>query len=67
MLMLQHITGDISFAVEQYWRITKDLNWLKSLGFPILNESANFYASRVEKYENQYTINGVIPPGNLSY
>lgn len=30
-LLEQHISGDISFAYEQYWRITKDISWLNSV------------------------------------
>eukprot|EP01125_Pyxidicula_operculata_P013065 TRINITY_DN4317_c0_g2_i1.p1 TRINITY_DN4317_c0_g2~~TRINITY_DN4317_c0_g2_i1.p1 ORF type:complete len:701 (-),score=160.28 TRINITY_DN4317_c0_g2_i1:239-2341(-) len=59
----QHITGDIAFALKQYWSITNDLNWLKRV-FPVIYGIAEFWASRVEFNTTQglYVINGVIPP-----
>eukprot|EP01121_Diplochlamys_sp_Union-15-3_P009573 TRINITY_DN2608_c0_g1_i2.p1 TRINITY_DN2608_c0_g1~~TRINITY_DN2608_c0_g1_i2.p1 ORF type:complete len:415 (+),score=76.41 TRINITY_DN2608_c0_g1_i2:115-1245(+) len=58
----QHITGDIAFAIKQYWDLTKDINWLKSEGFPVLYGISQFWASRVVKSGDLYEINGVIPP-----
>lgn len=43
----QHINGDIAFAVRQYWYMTHDLDWLRSIGFPLLNGTASFYAARL--------------------
>jgi trehalose/maltose hydrolase-like predicted phosphorylase len=59
----QHITGDIAFAFQQYWRLTKDVNWLKK-AWPLIAGIAKFWTSRVSfnAQTNQYEINGVIPP-----
>jgi len=59
----QHITGDIAFAMRQYWYLTQDEEWLKSAYYAI-EGIANFWVSRVEwnQKTNLYNINGVIPP-----
>jgi hypothetical protein len=42
----QHITGDVGFAVQQYWQATHDREWLVSTGFPLIYDIANFWVSR---------------------
>jgi len=44
----QHITGDISFAAQQYWYVSKDRDWLRHVGMPLVNGSASFYFARLE-------------------
>lgn len=63
----QHISGDISLAVWQYWSVTKDVEWLRTVGYPILKGVADFYVSRVSvETASDGTkiahINDVIPP-----
>jgi len=58
----QHISGDVAFATNQYWEATKDISWLKSIGYPLLSGIATFWASKVQKRGTQYIITGVIPP-----
>lgn len=43
----QHISADVSLAVWQYWSVTKDIEWLRTVGYPILRGVADFYVSRV--------------------
>merc|ERR1719512_61601 len=43
----QHLMGDVAFAIRQYWQVTHDLDWLGSVGFPLLNGTASFYAARL--------------------
>jgi len=59
----QHISGDISFAFQQYWDVTKDVSWLKSV-YPLIYGIAQFWASRVTYNPklDDYEILGVIPP-----
>lgn len=45
----QHLMGDIAFAVRQYWHMSRDIEWLRSVGFPLLNGTASFYAARLVK------------------
>ena len=48
----QHVSGDISFAVRQYFYATRDLEWLKRVGYPIISGVANFYARRFSNATN---------------
>lgn len=56
-----HITGCIGWAFWKYYQVTQDKEWLKSRGFPVLKEVADFWASRVERNgAGQYHINNVV-------
>jgi protein-glucosylgalactosylhydroxylysine glucosidase len=59
-----HITGDISFAMQQYYAMTNDLEWFKREGCKMAAEIAKFWESRV-KYDEKfdcYNINHVMGP-----
>ncbi|KAL9648527.1 hypothetical protein ABK040_012641 [Willaertia magna] len=60
----QHITGDIGFALELYWNLTKDKKWLERVGFPIAYQIALFWKSRVvlSKDDGKYHIRKVVGP-----
>lgn len=45
----QHITGDVALAAWNYYRVTRDATWLRQKGYPILQATADFWASRVER------------------
>lgn len=56
-----HITGCVGWAAWQYYLVTKDKVWLQERGWPILKETADFWASRVERDgPGKYNINNVI-------
>jgi len=56
-----HITADIAIAFWNYYRVTKDIVWLKEKGFPVLKEVADFWASRATKNsDGGYSINNVV-------
>ena len=60
----QHITGDIAFAVKQFWLGSGDQRWLETEAFPLIQATAEFWASRV-MYDNKtkaYVIFDVMPP-----
>ena len=64
-----HITGDIAFAAKQFWRSSKDFNWLRDIGYPLVFQTAEYWASRVE-YDvanDRYVINDVMPPDEYHY
>ncbi len=44
-----HITADIGIAAWQYYLVTQDRQWLRTKGFPLLEATADFWASRVER------------------
>jgi len=57
----QHISGCVGWAAWQYYLVTKDKEWLRTRGWPILKEVADFWASRVERNgPGRYDINNVI-------
>jgi trehalose/maltose hydrolase-like predicted phosphorylase len=56
-----HITGCVGWAFWKYYQVTKDKQWLRERGYPVLKEVADFWASRVErKGPGRYEINNVI-------
>jgi kojibiose phosphorylase len=59
-----HITADIAYITDLYYRVTGDVEFMKECGLKIIFETARFWASRVEfdKSKNAYVINNVIGP-----
>jgi trehalose/maltose hydrolase-like predicted phosphorylase len=56
-----HITACVGLAAWNYYCVTQDKNWLKEKGWPILKETADFWASRVEKKRpGNYEIKNVV-------
>lgn len=56
-----HITGTVAFAYWNYYRVTKDRQWLREKGYPMLEEIARFWVSRVERGDDgRYHINNVV-------
>lgn len=56
-----HISGCVALAAWNYYLVTKDKEWLREKGFPIIRETANFWADRVEKNaEGKYEIRNVV-------
>ncbi len=56
-----HITADVAYAAWIYYCVTQDKEWLKEKGWPILSQTADFWASRVERNGvNQFDINNVV-------
>lgn len=56
-----HISADVALAAWNYYCVTQDKNWLKEKGWPILSETADFWASRVERNgTNQFDIKNVV-------
>lgn len=57
----QHITACVAIAAWNYYRVTQDKQWLREKGWPILKETADFWASRVERNgPGRYDINNVV-------
>lgn len=56
-----HITGCVGWAFWKYYQVTRDKEWLRERGYPVLKEVADFWTSRVErKGPGRYEINNVI-------
>jgi protein-glucosylgalactosylhydroxylysine glucosidase len=44
-----HITACVAIAAWNYYLVTQDKIWLREKGWPLLKETADFWASRVER------------------
>ncbi|MEO6722859.1 MAG: glycoside hydrolase family 65 protein [Ferruginibacter sp.] len=56
-----HITACVGFAAWNYYAVTQDTNWLREKGWPILQNTADFWTSRVERNgPGQYNIKNVV-------
>lgn len=56
-----HITACVGIAAWNYYCVTQDKEWLKEKGWPILKETADFWASRVERNgPGKYDIKNVV-------
>jgi trehalose/maltose hydrolase-like predicted phosphorylase len=44
-----HITGCIGWAFWKYYQVTGDKDWLRERGWPVLENVAKFWASRVDR------------------
>jgi len=56
-----HITACVGLATWNYYCVTQDLDWLKEKGWPIMKETADFWASRVERNgPGKYDIKNVV-------
>lgn len=56
-----HITADIAIAFWNYYRVTKNKNWLKEKGYPVIQEIADFWVSRVTaNADGSYSISNVV-------
>jgi len=57
----QHITADVGIAFWNYYRITRDKQWLKNKAYPLLKEVADFWVSRTTiNDDGSYSINNVV-------
>ncbi|NER11938.1 glycoside hydrolase family 65 protein [Leptobacterium flavescens] len=57
----QHISATVGWAFWKYFEVTGDVEWLRTRGYPVLKEVADFWSSRVERKGNgRYEINNVI-------
>lgn len=56
-----HITACVGLAAWNYYCVTQNKDWLKEKGWPLLKETADFWASRVERNgPGRYDINNVV-------
>lgn len=56
-----HITADVSIAFWNYYRVTKNLEWLRKKGYPLMKEVADYWVSRATKNEDgSYSIKNVV-------
>ncbi|MGH4034153.1 discoidin domain-containing protein [Actinomycetota bacterium Odt1-20B] len=62
-----HLQSDISLATWQYYLATKDTQWLRERGWPVLKGIAEFWASRVSRTQDgSYSIKNTAGPDEYS-
>ena len=63
-LIEHHITADIVYAIDHYYKVTNDIDYMEKYGYEIIFEAALFWASRLEYIEDRdrYEIRDVIGP-----
>jgi trehalose/maltose hydrolase-like predicted phosphorylase len=59
-----HVTGDVALAQWRYYQATGDTAWLRSHGYPVIKEVADFWASRAtyDQQQHDYQILHVTGP-----
>ena len=63
-----HVTADVGIAFWNYYRITKNKDWLKEKGFPVLKEVADFWVSRAEQNnDGSYSIKNVVGANEFAH
>jgi protein-glucosylgalactosylhydroxylysine glucosidase len=57
-----HVNGDVALAQWQYYLATGDSAWLAKDGYPVIRETANFWASRVrhDSVADRYHVDSVV-------
>lgn len=57
-----HVTGDVALGQWQYYLATGDQKWLKEFGYQVIQQTADFWVSRVtfNKEKNRYEIHDVV-------
>ena len=65
-LIEHHITADIAYAIDHYYKVTNDIDYMETYGYEIIFEAALFWASRLEYIEDRdrYEIRDVIEKDN---
>lgn len=59
--MEQHITACVANGAWQYYCVSGDKNWLRTAGYPLMKECADFWVSRAEpNADGSYSINNVV-------
>lgn len=62
-----HLQSDIALATWQYYLATKDTNWLRTRGWPVIKGIAQFWAGRVtHNDDDSYSIKNVAGPDEYS-
>ena len=56
-----HITADIAIAMWNYYQVYKDKEWLRTVGYPVIKQVAEFWKSRVTpSADGRYSILNVV-------
>lgn len=57
----QHITADVAIAAWNYYCVTRDKEWLRKSGYPMISRAAQFVTSRMERNaDGSYSFRNVV-------
>ena len=64
-----HISGDVANGFRLYFRMTQNVSWLRNEGWPVVRDSADFFASRAVACDNVSCTLGAsgVTTHNLTY
>jgi len=63
-----HITADVCIAFWNYYRMTKDKEWLQEKGYRMLKEIADFWASRsIKNSDGSYSIKNIVGANEFAH
>ncbi|VEU76216.1 glycosyl hydrolase family 65 protein [Mycoplasmopsis columboralis] len=58
-----HVSADVAFAINQYYQVTGDEDFMQKMGYEMLIDTAYFYTNRAELQSNgMYAIKDVMGP-----
>ncbi|WP_391591593.1 Maltose phosphorylase / Trehalose phosphorylase [[Mycoplasma] cavipharyngis] len=57
-----HVSADIAYAVDQYYHVTQDHEFMEQMGYEMIIDTAIFWTSRVEWKNDCYQITNVMGP-----
>ncbi|UVD81908.1 glycoside hydrolase family 65 protein [Mycoplasma iguanae] len=57
-----HVSGDVAFAFDQYYQVTKDQKFMEDYGYEVIIDTAIYWAYRAEKKDEYFVITNVMGP-----
>ncbi|WP_036452126.1 glycosyl hydrolase family 65 protein [Mycoplasma buteonis] len=58
-----HVSADVAYAVNQYFNVTKDIEFMKQMGYEMIIDTAWFYVNRAEEQaDGTFEIKDVMGP-----
>lgn len=57
-----HVTADVAYAIDRYWKSTQDHEFLREHGVEILVETARFWTSRCKQQGDLFHVLNVVGP-----
>ncbi|UUM19738.1 MULTISPECIES: glycosyl hydrolase family 65 protein [unclassified Mycoplasma] len=58
-----HVSADVAYAINQYYQVTGDEEFMELMGYEMIIDTAYFYTNRAEKQANgEYHIKDVMGP-----
>lgn len=62
-----HVSADIVYAIDNYYQVTGDLDFIAESGLAMTEAIAEFFGSRMYKSASGYQLNGVMGPDEYMF